>query len=203
VSAPELADVPDRELLTRHAGGDPDAFAEIVRRHRDRIWTIALRMLGDREEAADAAQDALLSALRAAAGFRGDAAVSTWLHRITVNACLDRLRRRRVTVPLDEATTPLPSRIVMVPSATDRVPAALDVAAALARLPSDAREVLLLVDMEDRPLAEVAVTLGIPVGTVKSRCSRARARLALLLGQFAPEGNPAAAPRVGDSGGAG
>lgn len=97
-------DVSDRDLLTRHVEGDPDAFGELVRRHRDRLWAVALRTLGDREEAADAVQDALVSAYRAAHTFRGQAAVTTWLHRITVNACLDRARKAasRKTAPVDD-----------------------------------------------------------------------------------------------------
>ena len=84
--------------------GDPDAFGELVRRHRDRLWAVALRTLGDREEAADAVQDALVSAYRAAHTFRGQSAVTTWLHRITVNACLDRARKAasRKTSPVDD-----------------------------------------------------------------------------------------------------
>src|SRR5262245_44798512 len=98
---------PDKELLRRHAEGDPDAFPELVHRHRDRMWAVALRTLGDPEEAADALQEAFLSAYRAAGRFRGDAAVTTWLHRIVVNACLDRLRRKSVrpATPMgDDAT---------------------------------------------------------------------------------------------------
>ncbi|MGH8880276.1 MAG: sigma-70 family RNA polymerase sigma factor, partial [Stackebrandtia sp.] len=83
-------DAPDAELLRRHAtGGDRDAFGELFRRHRDRLWAVALRTLSDPEEAADALQDAMIKAYRAAAKFRGDSAVTTWLHRIVVNACLD------------------------------------------------------------------------------------------------------------------
>lgn len=97
-------DASDQQLLARHVEGDPDAFAEIVRRHRDRLWAVALRTLGDREEAADAVQDALVSAYRAAHTFRGQSAVTTWLHRITVNACLDRARKAasRKTSPVDD-----------------------------------------------------------------------------------------------------
>src|SRR5512139_4247194 len=87
--------------MRAHVAGDPAAFGEIVRRHRDRLWAVAIRTLGDREEAADAVQDALLSAFRSgstSAAFRGEAAVTTWLHRIVVNACIDRARRERVTV---------------------------------------------------------------------------------------------------------
>lgn len=100
-----LGDTSDQDLLARHVAGDPDAFGELVRRHRDRLWAVALRTLGDREEAADAVQDALVSAFRAAHTFRGQSAVTTWLHRITVNACLDRARKAasRKTSP---STTP-------------------------------------------------------------------------------------------------
>lgn len=94
----------DSDLLARHVAGEPDAFGELVRRHRDRLWAVALRTLGDREEAADAVQDALVSAFRAAHTFRGQSAVTTWLHRITVNACLDRVRKAatRKTSPVDD-----------------------------------------------------------------------------------------------------
>ena len=84
----------DADLLSRHVGGDPDAFGLLFGRHRDRLWAVAIRKLGDPEEAADALQDAMISAFRRAASFRGDSAVTTWLHRIVVNAALDRLRRK-------------------------------------------------------------------------------------------------------------
>src|SRR5690349_7847303 len=94
----------DADLLAQHVAGDPEAFGELARRHRDRLWAVALRTLGDREEAADAVQDALVSAFRAAHTFRGQSAVTTWLHRITVNACLDRVRKAasRRTSPVDD-----------------------------------------------------------------------------------------------------
>src|SRR3954470_9990433 len=96
----------DADLLRAHVDGDPRAFAELVRRHRDRLWAVALRTIGDREEAADAVQDALLSAHRNAARFRGDSAVTTGWHRIVVNACLARIRRRQAppTVPLPDGS---------------------------------------------------------------------------------------------------
>ena len=166
----------DAALLRAHAAGDPEAFAEIVRRHRDRLWAVALRTVGDREEAADALQDALLSAYRAAERFRGDSAVTTWLHRIVVNACLDRIRRRqaRPTVPLPETdVTPAP--------APDR-DTALVVREALATLPVEQRAALVLVDVQGYAVAEAAEILGVAEGTIKSRCARGRARLAVLLG---------------------
>jgi RNA polymerase sigma-70 factor, ECF subfamily len=168
----------DAALLRAHVAGDRDAFAELVRRHRDRLWAVAVRTLGDREEAADALQDALISALRAADRFRGDSAVTTWLHRIVVNACLDRVRRRqaRPTVPLAD-TDPAP--IAPVDSDT-----ALDVRAALARIPEDQRVALILVDLQGYQVSEAAAILQVPEGTVKSRCARGRARLAALLGHL-------------------
>lgn len=168
----------DAELLRAHAAGDRGAFGEIVHRHRDRLWAVALRTTGDREEAADALQDALLSAYRAAARFRGDSAVTTWLHRIVVNACLDRIRRRqsRPTVPLPEIdVTPAPAQ--------DR-DTVLVVRAALADLPVEQRAALILVDVEGYPVAEAAVILGVAEGTIKSRCARGRARLAVALGHL-------------------
>ena len=87
-------DTTDADLLASYVGGDDDAFAELVRRHKDRLWAVALRTMRSPEEAADALQEALMSAARRARQYRGDAAVLTWLHRIVINACLDRLRRR-------------------------------------------------------------------------------------------------------------
>jgi RNA polymerase sigma-70 factor (ECF subfamily) len=180
----------DLALLRAHALGDRDAFAELVRRHRDRLWAVALRTLGDREEAADALQDALLSAYRAAGRFRGDAAVTTWLHRIVVNACLDRARRRqaRPTVPLPEVD-PSP------PIVADR-DTAIVVRAALTELPVEQRAALVLVDLQGYAVAEAAQILGVAEGTVKSRCARGRARLAVLLGHLrepVPGGPPGVA----------
>jgi RNA polymerase sigma-70 factor, ECF subfamily len=184
------ADLGDDELLRAHVEGDPEAFAELFHRHRDRLWAVALRTLGDREEAADALQDALLSAHRSAARFRGDSAVTTWLHRIVVNACLDRVRRRRShpTVPLadgnhdDEGVRGVEPAAPMVDHDT-----ALVVRQALAELPAEQRAALILVDVQGYPVAEVAVILGVAEGTVKSRCARGRARLAGLLGHLRPQ----------------
>lgn len=185
-------------------GGDPDAFGELVRRHGDRLWAVALRTLGDREEAADAVQDAWLSAYRKAAGFRGDSAVTTWLHRIVVNACLDRVRRARVrpTVALPEvgSTSEPADRHDPVTS----LETVLDVRAALVALPVEQRVALVLVDVQDLPVGQAAEILGVPVGTVKSRCARGRARLAALLADDrSTEGNRASTRRVGPTGPAG
>jgi RNA polymerase sigma-70 factor, ECF subfamily len=191
----------DAELLRAHVDGDPEAFAELVRRHRDRLWAVALRTIGDREEAADAVQDALLSAHRGAARFRGDSAVTTWLHRIVVNACLDRIRRRQAhpTVPLpDGSRTEDGCAAGPEPAApTQDHDTALVVRAALAALPAEQRAALVLVDVQGYAVAEAAEILGIAEGTVKSRCARGRARMAAALGHLRPPaGNPPDPGRV-------
>ncbi|WP_200302984.1 RNA polymerase sigma factor SigM [Streptomyces adelaidensis] len=175
----------DQDLLARHVEGDPDAFGELVRRHRDRLWAVALRTLGDREEAADAVQDALVSAYRAAHTFRGQSAVTTWLHRITVNACLDRARKTasRKTSPVDDTER---LEQLLEPHESASAPAERNdlhrqLLEALGTLPQDQRAALVLVDMQGYPVAEAARVLGVPTGTVKSRCARGRARLLPLL----------------------
>ncbi|MBN0043289.1 RNA polymerase sigma factor SigM [Streptomyces actuosus] len=183
--------VSDHELLTRHVDGDPEAFGEIVRRHRDRLWAVALRTLGDREEAADAVQDALVSAYRAAHTFRGQSAVTTWLHRITVNACLDRARKAasRKTSPVDDTER---LELLLEPHESASAPAERNdlhrqLLEALGTLPPDQRSALVLVDMQGYPVAEAARILDVPTGTVKSRCARGRARLLPLLTHLRPE----------------
>jgi RNA polymerase sigma-70 factor, ECF subfamily len=178
--------VTDADLLHAHVEGDPGAFAELVRRHRDRLWAVALRTLGDREEAADAVQDALLSAHRAAARFRGDAQVTTWLHRIVVNACLDRVRKRQShpTVPLPDGRHSDDGGSASGPEPAAPAPdhdTVLVVRQALAELPVEQRAALVLVDVQGYPVAEAAEILGVAEGTIKSRCARGRARMALQL----------------------
>jgi len=172
----------DGALLRQHAAGDRDAFGELVRRHRDRLWAVALRTLGDPDDAADGLQDGLLNAFRRAGSYRGDAAVTTWLHRIVVNACLDRIRRgavRPTTVLEDDDHS---QRLISSdPDPADTAARRIDVQAALATLPADQRAPLVLVDMEGFSVSETAEILGVPAGTVKSRCARARAKLAPLL----------------------
>jgi len=194
---------PDLALLRRHVAGDPAAFAELFRANADRLWSVAFRLLHDAEDAADAVQEAMLSAHRRAATFRGESTVRTWLHRITVNAALDRLRRQAAR----PSTVPMPT----TPDGAEREPAdprdahaegelRLDISDALARLPAPLRAAVVLVDVEGLPVAQVAELLEVPVGTVKSRAARGRARLAGELGYLRP-GNDPAAPTVFQEGG--
>ncbi|MBK8446999.1 MAG: RNA polymerase sigma factor SigM [Micropruina sp.] len=175
----------DAQLLAAHVAGDDRAFGLLMQRHADRLWALALRVMSNREDAADALQDAMISAFRRAGDFRGDAAVTTWLHRIVLNACLDRLRRIavRAAVPLpqdaersaDLAAPDDPERDAVRASIAD------EVTEALGRIGADQRAALVLVDLEGYSMDEAARILGCAVGTVKSRCSRGRARLAVLL----------------------
>ena len=158
------------------------------------MWAVALRTLRDPEEAADALQDALLSAFRSAGSFRGQSQVTTWLHRIVVNACLDRMRRRqaRPTFPLPDTgpgEPPAPGDAI-----SDRE-TQLAVGHARAELPGDPRPAITLLDVEGYSVAEAAQLLGVAEGTVKSRCARGRARLAVLLGHLRnPDANANVSP---------
>ncbi len=178
-----LTELTDRELMAQHRDGDPDAFGELFRRHKDRMWGVALRTCGNRGLAADAVQDAFISAFRRADSYRGDAAVTTWLHRIVVNACLDRIRREKPTTQLPEY------ELTDGRNAPSDVDTRLQVTAALAELPENQRAALVLVDMYAVPVAEAATILGVAEGTVKSRCFRGRAALATILAGGAEAGN--------------
>ena len=184
---PDLADVEasDHDLLRAHVAGDPDAFALLFARHRNRLWGIALRTMRDPDEAGDALQEAMISAFRRAASFRGDSRVTTWLHRIVVNACLDRIRRNAV-----RRGEPLPSDVDrdLGLASTEDITVGIEheqvrdvVQDALGQISPDQRAALVLVDMEGYSVEEAARMLGCATGTVKSRCSRGRARLAPLL----------------------
>jgi RNA polymerase sigma-70 factor, ECF subfamily len=174
----------DAALLRAHVDGDPDAFAELVARHQDRMWAIALRIMRNKEDAADALQDAYISAFRRAGSYRGDAQVTSWLHRVVVNACLDRLRAMRV-----RETEPFPENLdrwrrlgnTMTQDVVEIKEQRSLVAAALDTLNADQRAALVLVDMEGYSVGEAAQILGCAPGTVKSRCARGRARLLPLL----------------------
>ena len=206
----------DAALLAAHVAGDHEAFGELFARHRDRLWAVALRTMSNPDDAADGLQDGMVAAYRRAASYRGEAQVTTWLHRVVVNACLDRIRAARVrrTESLPDELEEYGNRGSLSTAADDTEdPANLSVRAerreavlsALATLPEDQRAALVLVDMEGYPVREVARMLGCAVGTVKSRCSRGRARLAPLLGVLdddrddphTGEGNPAPPPGVG------
>jgi RNA polymerase sigma-70 factor (ECF subfamily) len=151
---------------------------EVFRQYADRLWSVALRMLGDPGEAEDAVQEAFLAALRSP-GFRGDATAGTWLHRILVNGCVDRIRaagrRRAHTRPSTPSATSDPAGRLVTRLAVDD---------ALALLPAEQRAAVVLVDGLGYSVAETAEIVGVAPGTVKSRCARGRRRLAGSLGHL-------------------
>ncbi len=170
----------DEDLVRRCREGDRSAFGVLVERHQRRIYNLALRMTGREEDARDATQDAFLTALRKLSSFRGEAAFSTWLHRVAVNACYDLLRKRARAPLLDR----VPDQEPPGPPAPDHAgptDLAIDVQRALLEVPKDFRAVMILHDVQDLPHEEIAAILGIPVGTVKSRLHRGRVALARAL----------------------
>lgn len=178
---------PDDELVARFLAGDQAAFTALVHRHERRVYNLALRMLGREEDAKDAAQDAFLNALRKLSSFRGQAAFTTWMHRVTMNTCYDILRKRRREPLLDDPPDDIPSRVTGDPAS--QVADAIDVQRALVQVPLDFRAVLILHDVQDLAYEDIAEILGIPVGTVKSRLHRGRVALARLL-PGEPTGHP-------------
>ena len=176
---------PDGELVRRFLAGDAGAATELITRHERRVYAVCLRVLGNPDDAADAAQDALLAMIRKLDGFRGEAAFTTWLYRVAMNVCYDHLRRAKRRPVLrrdDDAPAPEPA----IDDHADAVVGAHDVAAALEQVPEDFRVAIVLADVHDLPYDEIAKVLDLPVGTVKSRVHRGRIALAKALGIGAP-----------------
>lgn len=200
---------PDGELLATVAHGDRTArdaaFGELVARHRARVHALCMRYFRDPVDAQDAVQETFLTVLRRAGTFRGEARVSTWLYRVTLNTCHDiaRRRARRPQTPVEDIGAVLDAREAHVDDL-----AALDLTdvlrEALATLDEETRGLLLLCAVEGVPYAEVADAYGIAVGTVKSRVFRARAKLATLLAPVLDdEDAQLVGRRLGDAGPAG
>lgn len=181
-SAPEDSDA---QLIARHLGGDRRAFDAIVDRYERRVYGVCLHMCGDQEDARDAMQDSFIAALRGLPSFRSDARLSTWLHRIAVNASLDVIRRRgRHAAQPIEAVEELTSSSAGPEDEAIGAQRALEVRRAIAGLSDEHRAVVVLHDLQGMQYAEVAEALEVPVGTVKSRIHRARLELASLLGHL-------------------
>jgi RNA polymerase sigma-70 factor (ECF subfamily) len=188
VSGSEDSGPSDPELVRRFREGDQQAFAELLRRHERSVYNLAYRMIGRVEDARDATQDSFLSCYRHLGSFRGEAAFSTWLHRIAINACYDLLRRRKPVTSLeDELIEPAPAE-----DHAEAVAIGADVQRALLAVPEEFRAVLVMHEVQDLPVEEIAEALQIPVGTVKSRLHRGRAALGrALASHLEPKGHPA------------
>lgn len=174
----------DHELVRSFLDGNQTSFAELMRRHEDRIFGLAYRMTGNRPDALDATQEAFVSAFRQADRFRFDAAFSTWLYRIAMNACHDLLRKRNRWGATDEEQED--RRDERSSRFDEELVARLDVGEALAALPDDYREAVVMHDIGGIPYEEIARLTETQIGTVKSRISRGRKRLAELLEQRNP-----------------
>ncbi len=169
----------EAELIDRARRGDHQAFATLVRTHQHGVFTLALRIVGNRETAADVAQDALVRAWRALPRFRGDAAFSTWLHRITVNTASTARRRayRDTGVPLEDVSGGLEDGGMTPERAGENVDLRGALRDAIADLPRGMRAVVVLKDVYGWSHQEVADALGITVTAAKVRLHRARRRL--------------------------
>jgi len=168
----------DDDLATRAGAGDRGALDTLLARHADRIHAVCRRILGDREDALDATQEAMIAVARGIGRFDGRSAFTTWLYRVTTNAALDEGRRKtRRPRPVDP-----PAEAAAAASHEDAVGARVDVDAALGALPEEFRVAVVLRDLCDLDYAEIAEVLGVPAGTVRSRIARGRSALVDALG---------------------
>jgi RNA polymerase sigma-70 factor (ECF subfamily) len=178
----------EKELIARAQAGDRAAFGTLVREHGDEVYTLARRLVGDPHLAADIAQEVLIRAWKALPHFRGDAALSTWLHRITVNTAWTQRRRarRHSGLPLDDFVEIAAAKGADHPEVAGEVlELRVRLRRALDSLPEPQRQVVVLKDVYDWSHAEIAEAMGISVSAAKVRLHRARARLARQLEESA------------------
>ena len=171
----------DEDLVRRFVSdGLSDAVDVLLRRHQDRVLGLAYRILGNRADALDASQEVFVAVFRKAASFRHQSAFTTWLYRLTVNACNDHARRG--------SRLPQPAEAVDVasPDAIGRADDRIAIAGALARLPLEQRTAVVMRDLLGLSYEEIAEATGSAVGTVKSRISRGRLALVGGLGEPGP-----------------
>jgi len=182
------AGMDERELIRKAGRGDAYAFEQLMTVHESKMYAVALRMCGNREDAQDCLQEAMLRVYRAISGFKGQSSFSTWVYRITMNSCLDELRRRKSRAavsldsmlesgfaPSDESDTPEES------SLRSEQKRALE--KAIAQLPEDMRAAIVLRDIQGCSYDEIARALDANVGTIKSRISRGREKLRAVLSE--------------------
>ena len=180
----------EAELISRAKAGDAAAFEQLVLENQNRVYSLALRMLGNGEDAQDAAQEAFLNAWRALPTFKGESSFSTWVYRLTSNACIDHLRRRKrrreveaVSLTGDEGEGDWePADHQADPALqTERRMAREAVEAGLRALPDHQREILIMRELSGLSYQEISAALGLDLGTVKSRIARARLALKIIL----------------------
>jgi RNA polymerase sigma-70 factor (ECF subfamily) len=180
--AKEVKRLDEQEMIGLASKGDPTAFESLMREHENKMYAVALRMCGNRDDALDCVQEAMLRVYRAIADFKMQSSFATWVYRITMNACLDELRRRKVrrSVSLDNML-----ETGWSPSDEDDTPERHSIRSeqrrciesAIADLPDDMRAAIVLRDVQGFSYEEIAQILRANIGTVKSRISRGRGKL--------------------------
>jgi RNA polymerase sigma-70 factor (ECF subfamily) len=169
----------DSQLIARYLKGDPHAFGELVNRYQNLVYNLTLRLTGNKAEAEDLSQEVFIRLMNKIGSFRGEAKFSTWLYRLTANYCRDWLRRRRFnSLPLEEGKLPVDSDPIEQAETLDL---GNHIVKALSQLPIDYRLVVVLRDIQGLSYQEIAASLKISLGTVKSRLSRGRSLLAKML----------------------
>ena len=172
----------ERSMIERASGGDPEAFNRLMEHHERRMYAVALRMCANREDAQDCLQEAMLRVYRAIGSFKGESSFSTWVYRITMNTCLDELRRRKnkqsasLDDLLDEGWAPADDSGSPEKHAV-RAETARILRQTIQELPDDMRAAVVLRDIQGYTYEEIAKILDINVGTIKSRISRGREKL--------------------------
>jgi RNA polymerase sigma-70 factor, ECF subfamily len=183
----------DEVIVERALGGDAEAFGELVRRWERRIFALAYGMLSREEDARDATQETFLAAFRNLRGFRGEAKVSSWLHRIAVNQCLTRQRRAKVRSEsalaeeedgAAQVAAPLEQSPVRVVEGRQRTAA---VRRALNGLPVELKQIVVMKEFEELTFREIAEVLDLPLSTVKSRLYTGLKQLQMRLAKFGDE----------------
>ena len=179
----------ENKLIERASGGDPAAFNRLMEMHEKRMYAVSLRMCGNREDAQDCLQEAMLRVYRAIGSFKGQSSFGTWVYRITMNTCLDELRRKKNKQsasldnmldqgwsPTDESASPEKKAIQ---SEMRRC-----ISKSIQELPEDMRSAIIMRDIHGYSYDEIADTLNVNVGTIKSRISRGREKLREKLSNF-------------------
>ena len=194
----------DRELVARAGAGDQEAFEQLVRDNQNRVYSLAVRLVGDREEAADLAQEAFLKAWQGLSSFQGESSFSTWIYRLTTNVCIDYLRRKKrrqevepaVSLDDEDSGWAEPADAGQDPQRKlEEAERGRALARGLERLPEHQRQVLVMRELSGLSYQEIGAATGLDLGTVKSRIARARLALRKILledGNFfdSPSSNP-------------
>ena len=180
----------DRELVARAGAGDQEAFEQLVRDNQNRVYSLAVRLVGDREEAADLAQEAFLKAWQGLAAFQGESSFATWIYRLTTNVCIDYLRRKKrrqevepaVSLDDEDSGWAEPADAGQDPQRKlEEAERSRALSRGLERLPEHQRQVLVMRELSGLSYQEIGAATGLDLGTVKSRIARARLALRKIL----------------------